>query len=150
MSEIKHIKTLINNHAKRLRKLKEIKAQRGLSTPVELLTEIDDIENELRPLRIQLQALENTSPPPESETSNYQASIPLTITQRRRLEFDQRTLLDNLTVWEKRIKAIRDDISRTTDGERSVALEETLAEREAKREEILNQLEEIENKLGTA
>ena len=47
---------LIERHQRRLQKLQESRATQGISTPPEVLTEIEDIERELGKLRGQLEA----------------------------------------------------------------------------------------------
>ncbi len=44
------INKLIQEHERRLQKLKEKEARQGINTPVEILTEIEDIEEKLRAL----------------------------------------------------------------------------------------------------
>lgn len=51
------IETLLNNHQRRLQKLKEQKAKMGYSTPPEILNEIEDIEKEIEELQAQYKAL---------------------------------------------------------------------------------------------
>lgn len=148
MSKINHIKTLINNNQQRLQKLKEIKATRGSNTPTDILIEIDNIENELRRLKIQLKALMDAKTTSEEVTPNITPPPPLTATQRRRLESEQDILLTVLERYKKRIDALNKDISREMDSERKAMLEERLAEVQAEWLEKTNQLEKIEAKLA--
>lgn len=63
MSRRDHLKKLITNHTRRWQALKERQALYGLEAPVALLTEIEDIEQELAALHDELAALDKTAEP---------------------------------------------------------------------------------------
>lgn len=57
-SRINDIQQLLVNHNRRLQALKERQALYGLDTPIAILTEIEDIEGELKKLQTELEELE--------------------------------------------------------------------------------------------
>jgi chromosome segregation ATPase len=59
MSRRDDIRKLITEHHRRLQKLKEKEARFGISTSPEVLTEIEDIEAEIKRLQGELESLED-------------------------------------------------------------------------------------------
>jgi hypothetical protein len=82
MSRINELKQLINKHNRRLQILKQQKAQKGLNTPPEIITEIEDIEAELEGLQVELlEKVLSTEASDNSRNVDYQkkALTPLPI-----------------------------------------------------------------------
>jgi len=61
------IKKLIIQYNRRLQTLKEKQAQYGLETPVSILTEIDNTQDEIKKLQVQLDQFESLPSPSESK-----------------------------------------------------------------------------------
>lgn len=80
MSRQNDIKRLILKHNRRLQALREKQALYGLETPVSILTEIEDIETEIKKLQVELEQLE------QSTTSRHEIDERLT-SPRMRLWF---------------------------------------------------------------
>lgn len=71
-----NIQKLMYDYERRLQKLKEQKALKGLSTPTHILIEIEDVEKEIQPLRAELDTLENENPELILPTELPQKEIP--------------------------------------------------------------------------
>ncbi len=75
MSRQDDIKKLILNSNRRLQKLKEQKALRGLNTPSETLLEIEDVEAEIEQLQTELEEIgDKVETPPRPETAAERVS----------------------------------------------------------------------------
>lgn len=73
MSDLDDVKRLINIHKRRLSKLKEKEARLGVSTPPEVLTEIEDIEGKIEVLKAKHPQLRDK----ESGEANSENSLSL-------------------------------------------------------------------------
>lgn len=79
MSNLNNLKTLITAKQRRLQKLKEKEATQGLNTPPEVLTEIEDLQAEIKKLQTEKA---NLNPAQAEQTPlPTSPSSPTTITQ---------------------------------------------------------------------
>ncbi|MBE7553984.1 MAG: hypothetical protein HS126_23200 [Anaerolineales bacterium] len=78
MSSKDDIKRLVEQHNRRLQKLREQQASFGLHTPVHILTEIEDAKAEIESLWTELASLENTGSK-ETGGSKPELSVPQSI-----------------------------------------------------------------------
>lgn len=76
MSPQEVIKTLIVTHQRRLEKLKVQQAELGISTPPEILTQIEDIELEIEGLQTQLEEIKSDEAEDVSELVSQVISMP--------------------------------------------------------------------------
>jgi WD40 repeat protein len=92
MSRQDNLKKLIDHHKRRLQKLKEQQAIKGISTEPEILIEIEDIDAEIEKLRVELRETQSGSHITTTKTNDQNNSLPAEKMNTRDANVEEKSL----------------------------------------------------------